>query len=399
MKINVAVLFGGKSVEHDISIISALQAIENIDKDKYNVIPIYITRSGVMYSGEYTSDIEKYKNIPELLKKSVEICLIRESHGVFVRPINKSKILKKKKISIDVAFPIVHGLNVEDGTIAGFLHMLDIPYVGCDVLSSALGMDKYVSKIILREHGVPVLDCIHLTSHNYYLNQAEYIQKIETIPYPVIIKPTDLGSSVGISIAKDKESLLNSLETAFTYSNEAIIEPAITELQEINCSVLGDEINAEASECEEPLNAGEILSFSDKYLSGGGSKGTKSASQKEQSEGMASLQRRIPADISGQMRDNIRTTAIKAFHILGASGIVRIDFMIDKKTNKFYLNEVNTIPGSLAFYLWTPLGLSYKELLSQLISFALKRKREEQELTFTFESSVLSQGKSSGIKK
>lgn len=398
MKVNVAVLFGGKSVEHEISVISALQAISNIDSEKYNVIPIYITRSGSMYSGELIADIENYKSIPDLLKKSLEVFMVREADGVFVHTLCGKKLFKQKKIRIDVAFPIVHGLNVEDGTIAGFLHLLDLPYVGCDVLSSALGMDKYMSKIILRENGIPVLDCVYFSRRDWYTNTESTIKNIESsLQYPIIVKPVDLGSSVGISIARDRAGLTNSLELAFTFSDRVITEPAIVALQEINCSVLGTSESARASECEEPLNAGEILSYQDKYLSGNGKSGTKT--NDSQSDGMASLQRRIPAGISPEMRENIRETAVKAFKALGASGIVRIDFMIDKSTGKFYLNEVNTIPGSLAFYLWEPLGMSYKELLTELINLALKRKRDEDELTFTFETNVLSQSKSMGVKK
>lgn len=397
MKINVAVLFGGKSVEHEISVISALQAFANIDRKKYNCIPVYITKSGVFYSGEHMHDIEQYKDIPALLKKSSEVSMSRCSDGVFLQTLCGKKLFKQKRIRIDAAFPIVHGLNVEDGTIQGFLHMLDLPFVGCDVLSSALGMDKYASKILFREHGIPVLDCVPLSQHDYYNDAEKQIKKTESaLPYPVIVKPVDLGSSVGISIARDSDGLRSSLELAFTFSSKVIIEPAITSLQEINCSVLGDNVSAQASECEEPLNAGEILSYQDKYMSGCGTKGVKTQGT---SEGMASLQRRIPANISDEMRDNIRSTAVKAFEVLGANGVVRIDFMIDKATGKFYLNEVNTIPGSLAFYLWEPLGIKYTDLLSEMISIAMKRKRNQEDLTYSFETNVLAQGKNTGIKK
>ena len=397
MKTNVAVLFGGKSVEHEISIISALQAYSNIDKEKYDCTPIYISKSGIMYSGDGFDNIENYKDIPALLKRGEAVCMARDTDGVFIRTLSGKKLFRQKKIRVDVAFPIVHGLNVEDGTMQGFLHLLDIPYVGCDVLSSALGMDKYASKILLKAHGIPVLDCVCLTQRDYYSDTEASLDSIEkALSYPIIIKPVDLGSSVGISIAHSKEKLIDSLELAFTFSDRVIIEPAVTEIQEINCSVLGDNAHAEASECEEPLNAGEILSYQDKYMSGG-SKGSKTAG--ESSEGMASLQRRIPADISDEMRNAIRETAVKAFHTLGASGIVRIDFIIDKSKNLFYLNEVNTIPGSLSFYLWEPLGKKYTELLSELINIAIKRKRDKDEITTSFETNVLSMSSLSGAKK
>lgn len=395
MKLNVAILFGGNSVEHEISIISALQAYANIDKEKYDCYPVYIAKDGTMWSGDDFFDIEKYKDIPKLKKNGSTVTLFRECDFVQLRTISGKKLFRQKAVRIDVAFPIVHGLNVEDGTMQGYLHMLDLPYVGCDVLSSALGMDKYVSKIVLRASGVPVLDCVHVTQDEYYNDAEKTMNDIEKLAYPIIIKPVDLGSSVGISIGHDRAGLKKALDMAFTFSNRIIAEPAVTQIQEINCSVLGDKINAEASECEEPLNAGEILSYQDKYMSGGGSKGAKSG----EGSGMASLQRRIPADISDEMRNNIRETAVKAFRALGCTGIVRIDFIIDKATGRYYLNEANTIPGSLAFYLWEPLGLEYKQMLTRLIEIALKQQRDRHELTTSFETNVLSMSSLSGAKK
>lgn len=397
MKANVAVIFGGNSVEHEISIISALQAYASIDREKYDLFPIYIAKNGVMYSGNGFDNIENYKDIPRLKKQGHTVFLSKETDGVFLRTHSGKKIFRQKKIRIDIAFPIVHGLNAEDGTVQGFLHLLGLPYVGCDVLSSALGMDKYVSKTVLKSHGIPVLDCVLLTAKEYYSNTDVAKSKVESaLCYPVIIKPVDLGSSVGISIAHNETELHSSLELAFTFSGRVIIEPAVTEIQEINCSVLGSHAHAEASECEEPLNAGEILSYQDKYMSGGGSKGAK---MQGESEGMASLQRRIPANITDEMRDAIRKTAVDAFHVLGAEGVVRIDFIIDKAKNEFYLNEVNTIPGSLSFYLWEPMGLAYKSLLNELLSLAVKRKRNRDEITTSFETNVLSMSNLGGVKK
>ena len=394
MKLNIAILFGGNSVEHEISVISALQAFSNIDTDKYICYPVYIAKDGTMWSGDGFSDIEKYKDIPALLKKGHKVFMARDGEYVFLRTLSGKKLFRQKQIRIDCAFPIVHGLNVEDGTIQGYLHMLDIPYVGCDILSSALGMDKYVSKSVLREHGVPVLPCVHVYRDEYFDNTDDVTAKIEQLAYPVIIKPVDLGSSVGISVAHNKDELKTSLDLAFTFSGRIMAEPCVTDIQEINCSVLGDIHGAEASECEEPLNAGEILSYTDKYMSGG----TKSGA-KDGSSGMASLSRRIPANITDELRTQIRETAVKAFAALGCSGIVRIDFIVDKSKGEFYLNEVNTIPGSLAFYLWEPLGLKYKDLLTKLIGTALRTYREKKELTTSFETNVLSVSGLSGAKK
>ena len=383
MKINVAVMFGGKSVEHEISMISALQAAEHLDKEKYNVIPIYISKQGKMYTGEEIGSIEAYKNIDTLLKNSRQIILTNEDGKVVMAdyPV-KFRFGKKANTVIDVALPIVHGTNVEDGTLQGYLKTLGVPFAGCDVLASAVGMDKHIMKLVFREAGIPVLDSKCFLKTQFIANEDEVISAIEdTFGYPVIVKPVNLGSSVGISKAKDRAELTEALDLAFQFAPTVLVERAITNLREINCAVLGDIYEAEASECEEPLNATDILSYEDKYMAGGKQSGG--------SKGMASLARKIPADISDEQRTLIRNMAVKAFQAIGGNGVARIDFMIDTTDNTVYLNEINTIPGSLAFYLWKPLGISYTELLDRMIKLALKRSREEAEIVYSFDTNVL----------
>ncbi|MDD6526963.1 MAG: D-alanine--D-alanine ligase [Oscillospiraceae bacterium] len=407
MKIKVGVLFGGKSVEHEISIISAIQAIGYLDTEKYDVIPIYVTKNNEFYIGEEIAKIEEYANgIKQLLNKSQRVILVSDE--------NKTKIIKYpfKRFSnpyvdyIDIAFPIVHGTNVEDGTLQGYLKMLNIPYVGCDVVSSAVGMDKYVMKTVLKDNGIPVLDCKCFTSKQYDEDSESLISGIEqAIEYPMIVKPVNLGSSIGISKAKDRDSLVSSLETAFCYADKVLVEKAVQNLKEINCSVCGDYEKAEASECEEPISHGDILDFSEKYLSGGGTKGAKGAKMpqklgaKSGSAGMASLSRKIPADITDEQKKTIQSLAVKAFQVLGCNGVSRIDFMMDAKSGEIWLNEINTIPGSLSFYLWEPKGVPYKKLLDKMISLSLKRERESENITYTFDSNVLQGANLSGGTK
>jgi D-alanine-D-alanine ligase len=288
---------------------------------------------------------------------------------------------------VDIAFPIVHGTNVEDGTLQGFLATLGLPVVGCDVLSSAVGMNKYVMKTVLKDNGVPVLDC-KCYSWKDYEDVDALVGRIEKeFTYPVIIKPLNLGSSIGIKKANDRDGLLEALDLGFEFSKKILVERAISNLKEINCSVIGDYESAKASECEEPVNSDDILSFEDKYIGGakGGAKGAKTGGSK----GMASLKRKIPAEISDEMRDKIRKMAVDAFTCLGCSGVSRIDFMIDQNTNEVYLNEINTIPGSLSFYLWEPLGVKYTELLDEMIELALKADRESHKVVYSFETNVL----------
>ena len=393
MKIKVGVLFGGKTVEHEISIISAIQAMGYLDRNKYDVIPIYITKNNEFYVGEEVGKIESYTDINSLIKNSQRVIMVRDDNKVNLIKYPQKMFSKGVVDYIDIAFPVVHGTNVEDGTLQGFLKMFNIPYVGCDVLSSAVGMDKYVMKTVLKDNGIPVLDCKCYTAKQYDENEEAIIEEIEkAIGYPLIVKPVNLGSSIGISKAENRTELYDSLDTAFRYATKVLVETAVQNLKEINCSVLGDYEDAEASECEEPVSSDKILTFTEKYIGDGSAKGAKGAKggvKSSGSKGMATLKRKIPADITAEQRDTIRDLAVKAFKCLGCGGVSRIDFMMDTKTGNIWLNEINTIPGSLSFYLWEPVGVKYTELLDRMISLALKREREGENITYTFDSNVL----------
>ncbi len=392
MKINLAVLFGGKSVEHEISIISAIQAINNLNKDKYEIIPVYMTKSNEMYTGEKIGLISSYNNVPELLKSSRKVTFINDNGRVYLTDHPFVKKFRKEKTLIDVIFPVVHGTNVEDGCLQGYIKTLGVPFVGCDVTASALGMDKHLMKLALKDAGIPVLDCVVINKFDYDSNSESAISKIKAMSdYPVIVKPINLGSSIGITKAKTDDELSDALDVAFSFASKVLVERAVTSLREINCSVAGDIEEAEASECEEPLNATDILSYEDKYVGGNSSKGAKGCKGgSTDSQGMASLARKIPADISTERRTEIREMAVRAFKALGCNGVSRIDFMIDGAEDKVYVNEINTIPGSLSFYLWEPLGISYDKLLDRMIQLALKRVRDENDINYTFDTNVIS---------
>ena len=387
MKINVAVLFGGKSVEHEVSVISALQAMQNMNKDKYQLYPVYITKKNELYYGEDLDKIDEYKNIPRLLEKSTKINIVTDGDKTYLLPQQQKLFSKQKPIAvIDVAFPIVHGTNVEDGALQGFIKTLNLPFVGCDVLASAICMDKYAMKVMLRDAGFPVLDGLRFTVTDYK-NSDVIIEKTEKkFGYPVVVKPVNLGSSVGISKADNKAEFEDALELAFTFADKILVEPAVVNLKEINCSVVGDYMEAEASELEEPVSADKILSYKDKYLDGGKKTGG--------SKGMTSLKRKIPAETATE----IKKIAVEAFKYLDCNGVVRIDYLMNSKTGEFWINEFNTIPGSLAFYLWEPLGIKYSELLDRLISLALKRQRNREEITYSFDTNILSSGALGGAK-
>lgn len=389
MKIKVGVFFGGRSVEHEISIISAVQAMLAFDKDKYDVVPIYITKDNKFYTGEILKDIEQYKDIDNVIKNSQRV-ILQNIDGKVKLLGYPMKMFKKPEIDyIDVAFPVVHGTNVEDGTIEGFLHMLDVPYCECDLLSSAVGMDKFAQKAILKAYDIPVLPAKCFDMKKYNRNQKTILEDIEKdIVYPMIVKPVNLGSSVGIRKVNNREELEDAIDYAFEFSLRVLVEHAVENLREINCSVLGDYENARASECEEPLNADEILSYQDKYLAG----------EKSGSKGMSSTKRKLPADISKEISDKIKEYAVDTFKALGCNGVVRIDFLMNGETEEIWVNEVNTIPGSLSFYLWEATGVKFAELLDEVVNLGLKRKREEDTVNYSFDTNVLAGVKLGGSK-
>ena len=399
MKTRVAMMFGGKTVEHEVSVISGIQACMAMDTEKYEIIPVYMTKDNDMYIGEGIGDISSYKDIPGLIARSQRVIMINEGGKAVMMPYPLKKWGGPKPVPFDIAFPVVHGTNVEDGALQGYLKTIGVPFVGPDVTASAVSMDKFVTKAVLKMHDIPVLDAEVYTLSDYEDMDSLPSRIEKAFGYPVIIKPVNLGSSVGISIAKNEAELVNALDDAFRYATRVLAEHAISDLREINCAVLGDENEAIASECEEPLHTKEILSYEDKYVNGGGGKkgGTKGG-QGSKGAGMANLARKIPADLTPEQREEVRALAVRSFKALGCNGVSRIDFMIDEASGALYFNEINPIPGSLSFYLWEPAGVPYTELLDRMIQLALKRQRTEEQVTFTFETNILKNANLGGSK-
>ena len=389
MKLNVAVFFGCRSVEHEVSIISAVQAMRAMNSDKYDITPVYVTKQGAMYSSSAMFEIENFRDIGKLLSESEEVTFVKKADGVFMHPVNRKAFRKVKEVKIDLAFPIVHGTNCEDGTIAGYFEFLGLPYISCDIISAAVGMDKAVFKDVLSAAGLPVLGCVRFTAREYMLGGAEISEKIKTqVGFPLIVKPINLGSSVGISKVKTENELDEAIRLAMSFADRILVERAVCNLREINCSVLGDGDDCAASVCEEPFMHDEILSYKDKY-EGGAKDGP--------SKGMASLGRKIPADIPDELSERIRDISCRIFKAIGASGVVRIDYLLDNKSGEIYANEINTIPGSLAFYLWEATGTKYSELIDKLVDTAFRRERKRENLRYTIDTNILS-GVSFGSK-
>jgi len=400
MKIKLGVFFGGNSVEHEISVITMSQAISSINNEKYEIVPIYIAKNGRMYTGDDLLDLQAYKNMDVLLKRSYPVSVVNDGKSVKVIRCPAPIIGKRTLNTIEVAFPIVHGTNCEDGTMAGFLNLLGIPFVGPDVMASSIGMDKILMRKVLKESGVPVLDYISFYGMEYIKEEEKILNEIsEKLRFPLIIKPGNLGSSVGIRKAKDRKELEDAIEFAMEFSDRIIIENAIENLKEINCSIIGNIVENEVSVCEEPIQSDEILSYADKYMSGNNkNKGTPTLS-KSAGKGMAISNKKLPADINDEMKNEIQRLAKETFKILGCSGVSRVDFLINQDTNQIYVNEINTIPGALSYYLWEATGKTFAKELDELVDIALKRAREKEKLTFSHDQNILAlQGTKTGQK-
>ena len=393
MKIKVGVIFGGESVEHEVSIISAMGAICKMDNEKYDIIPIYIAKDREWYTGEALKDIEVYQDL-DLMKRYAKNVVLYCKNGRFVLQ-TKRGLFKRVVADIDIAFPIVHGTNVEDGTLQGYLQTIGIPYVGPDVYAAAVGQDKVFMKDIFASEKLPMTKYVWFYDSEYLEDNGKIMDDImKKLKFPVIVKPALLGSSVGIHIAKDMAGLADAIDDAIQYDNKILVEEVVPNLTEVNISMLGNYENARVSEIEEVIPSEEFLTYEDKYI-GQGKKGSKFGAKT--SKGMLSTNRRIPASIDDKLKEEVRKVALAAHRALGSSGVSRIDFLVDNKAKKIYVNEVNSIPGSLAFYLWTPLGKDFSELLDDMINFGIKDYKRRISKTRSFKSNIL-QGFANGMK-
>jgi len=389
MKTCVGVFFGGKSTEHEISCISANQAIHALDSDKYDVLPIYISKDNEFYIGDELFDLANYSsfisNPSSVLEK---VMIYKDGNNVKVRPM---KGMFKKERTIDVAFPIVHGTNVEDGSLAGFLQMLDIPYTSCDVLGGAVGQDKTVMKDIFKAEGIPMVDYFVIYNADFEDAYEDYFKKAKKIGFPLIAKPANLGSSIGIEVIKTEEEFEEKISECLKYDFKVVVEKMIANLKEVNISIIGGDEKAKCSAIEEVTNG--FLDFDKKYQPGSGSKGAKKGvkvpAAKGASKGMASTVRKVPAELKEGQKEEIEKIALKVFRALNSFGCVRIDFMIDNDTDKVYCNEINTIPGSLAFYLWKEEGVDFSQECDELINNALNRYARRSRKTYSFDTNIL----------
>lgn len=387
MKIKLGVIFGGETVEHEVSIISAIQAMNKIDQEKYEIIPIYITKDREWYTGDMLKDIEFYQDL-SLIKRYTENVVLYSHNGSFVLQ-KKNGLFKKIVKELDIVFPIVHGTNVEDGVLQGYLQSIGIPFVGPNVYASVVGQDKAFMKDIWKNAGLPMTNYVWFYDADYKRDSEEVIKLVSKLKYPVIVKPATTGSSVGINVCDNEEALIEAIDEALQYDQKIVVEEVVKNLKEVNIAVMGNYEHQKVSEIEEVLSGNKFLTFTDKYIGGGKGKLKGAKGSVKTSKGMASANRKLPADISKDLRSQVEEIAVKAFKTLGTSGNSRIDFLIDEKNNKVYVNEINSIPGSLAFYLWDAKAVDFTSVLDEMINIGIKDFKKRTSKTHSFDSNIL----------
>lgn len=387
MKIKVGVIYGGESVEHEVSVISAMQAMNKLDQEKYEIIPIYITKDREWYTGEMLKDIEVYQDL-SLIKKYGKNVVLYYNNGSFV--LQKKTFPKSVVADVDIILPVVHGTNVEDGGLQGYLQTIGVPFVGSDVYASVVGQDKVFMKDIWKNAKLPMTDYVWFYDVDYKQDSDAVIEKVEKLAYPVIVKPATTGSSVGIAVCSKREELVEAIDDAIQYDKKILVEEVVENLKEVNIAVMGNYEHQKVSEIEEVLSGNKFLTYADKYIGDGKGKlkGAK-VPMKGTSKGMASANRKLPAELPDKVRKEVEEVAVEAFKALGSSGNSRIDFLVDEKKNKVYINEINSIPGSLAFYLWEAKGIDFSTVLDEMINIGVKDYKKRVSKTHSFETNIL----------
>jgi len=409
MRIRLAVIFGGESVEHEISIISAHQVMEAFDKTKYEVIPVYISKNSEWYVGDVLKDIGNYEDLDFITKNAQKVKVIADKNRYFLYRYPFKMMGARPLAEFDIAFPVVHGTNLEDGTLQGMLEANKIPYAGPNIAGAAVGQDKVLMKMIWQSADLPVLPYVWFYDSQWLELKDEYTKTLkQRLGFPVIIKPANLGSSIGIRVAKDEQALIEAIDEAIKYDNKIIVEKALTDFSEYNCSVMGNNAQVKASVIEEVFGSDEVLSYQDKYQGNAKNsaktgvvpvQGLKVGSGSKGSAGMASTSRQIPANLNKKMTEAIQGLSKVSFQTLGMSGVSRIDFLVDNASKKIYLNEINTIPGSLAFYLWEATDVSFAQLVDELVGIAIERFKTKERMTYTYDTNILAEQKQFGAKR
>ena len=391
-KIQLGVIFGSRSCEREVAIISAVQLMNHVNTDKYDVIPVYIAPDGRWYTGSHLRQVQSFIDFDPAKAQQVHLDLTAGSGALTaIRP-GKGLFGKQEQVIVarlEVCVIVMHGLNGEDGTLQGLLELANLPYTSTGVAGSAVGMDKIMMKTFFRGCGFPVLPGVWFNAAGYEADPAAAAAKVEKeLGWPVFVKPANLGSSIGVTRADDAEGFADAMELAFEYDRRVLVEKGLDRPVELNCSVLGYDGVCEASPVEMPIAAGDMLDFSKKYLAGGSTKAS----------GMASLSRVLPAPIPDERRDEIQALSKRIFTELDCKGVVRIDYMWDRASDRLFITEINTIPGSLAFYLWEAGGMKYSALIDRMAEIALQAHREKNSRVYAYNSDILKSASLGGGK-
>ncbi len=408
--LQVGVVLGGVAPEHEVSVITALQAAAALDRDRYTPVPIYVAKDGTWYTGDVLLEVEAYRDLDALREDALPVALAPTPYGhLELLEDREPGILKRLqrpalRRRIDVMLLGLHGGPGENGGVQGLCETFNVPYTSAGVFGSALGMDKVMSKRVCRQAGIPVVDFVALREGEWAGREAAALDECEaTLDYPLVVKPARCGSSIGIAQVNTRAELDAAIEDAFRYDDKVVVEKAVEALREINCSVLGDGHEATPSVLEEPVPSDDdaVLTFQDKYMredgeaakAGGGTKSAESSP-----EGMAAQDRIVPANLSDERTETIQDLAVRIFHQFECAGVVRIDFMIDESTGRVYFNEINTIPGSFSFYLWEPSGVSFDALVDRLVTIARRRHRDRNGRVQTYDVNLLAEKNLQGVK-
>lgn len=391
-KTTVAVIFGGRSVEHDVSVVTGNQIIRAFDKDRYEVIPVYITPEGRWFTGEPLLTLENYQDevishkgvVPVILSPSIQ------HHGLIINP-NSGRLQKSEIKRLDVVFPAVHGSHGEDGTLQGLFELADIPYVGCGVMASAIANHKAVTKHLMRQHNIPVVDDVLIERGDWLNDREAALARIKSaLDYPMFVKPNSLGSSIGVGRVADDDLLATSIDVAANFDRHVLVEAAVADAIEINCAVMGYGNEIEVSVLEQPISWEDFLTYEEKYMRGSG--------------GMKSAERIIPAAVSETFTTKVQQLARDAFRAIDGHGTARIDFLVATdqgiiiEDSPVYLNEINTMPGSLAFYLWHESGLSQAQVVDKLVKLAQDAYADKRRSTYNYQTSLIELTASRGLE-
>lgn len=383
----VAVIFGGRSVEHDVSVVTGHQIMRAFDPARYEVVPVYIDRAGRWFTGEPLRDLKNFSGDVATLD-GVQAAILSPAtnhHGLIVNPTPGGLFAKPQIKRIDVAFPAIHGSHGEDGTLQGLFELADVAYVGCGVLASAVANDKIMTKVVLKQHGIPVVEHIAFTRADWLDQPAAVIERITAaLTYPLFVKPATLGSSIGISKVSDEHLLRASIDVATNFDSRVLVESAVVNATEINCALMGNGTQIQASVLEQPISWDQFLTYEEKYMRGG--------------EGMKSAERLIPAPLPADLTAKIQGIAVDAFRAIDGRGTARIDFLVRVESGEVFLNEFNTMPGSLAFYLWQESGMSARAVVEKLVELARDSHAEKRRNTYDYQTNLINLTASRGLK-